>query len=63
MKKMKYWNRMLAAVLAVSMLAGCGASTPPQATTAAVTEANADDQKTSAAAEETTVLKELSGGH
>ena len=54
MKKMKYWNRMLAAVLAVSMLAGCGASTTPQATTAAVTEANADDQKTSAAAEETT---------
>lgn len=57
MKKMKYWNRMLAAVLAVSMLAGCGASTTPQATTAAVTEANADDQKTSAAAEETTAAK------
>ena len=57
MKKMKYWNRMLAAVLAASMLAGCGASTTPQATTAAVTEANADDQKTSAAAEETTVAE------
>lgn len=57
MKKMKYWNRMLAAVLAVSMLAGCGASTTPQATTAAVTEANADDQKTSAAAEETTAAE------
>ena len=48
---------MLAAVLAVSMLAGCGASTTPQATTAAVTEANADDQKTSAAAEETTAAE------
>ena len=48
---------MLAAVLAASMLAGCGASTTPQATTAAVTEANADDQKTSAAAEETTVAE------
>ena len=58
MKKMKYWNRMLAAVLAASMLAGCGASTTPQATTAAVTEANADDQKTSAAAEETTAAAE-----
>lgn len=57
MKKMKYWNRMLAAVLGVSMLAGCGASTTPQATTAAVTEANADDQKTSAAAEETTAAE------
>ena len=57
MKKMKYWNRMLAAVLAVSMLAGCGASTTPQATTAAVTEANADDQATSAAAEETTAAE------
>lgn len=57
MKKMKYWSRMLAAVLAASMLAGCGASTTPQATTAAVTEANADDQKTSAAAEETTVAE------
>lgn len=57
MKKMKYWNRMLAAVLAASMLAGCGASTTPQATTAAVTEANADDQKTSAAAEETTAAE------
>ena len=57
MKKMKYWNRMLAAVLAVSMLAGCGASTTPQATTAAVTEANADAQKTSAAAEETTAAE------
>lgn len=57
MKKMKYWNRMLAAVLAVSMLAGCGASTTPQATTAAVTEPNADDQKTSAAAEETTAAE------
>lgn len=57
MKKMKYWNRMLAAVLAVSMLAGCGASTTPQATTAAVTEANAGDQKTSAAAEETTAAE------
>ena len=57
MKKMKYWNRMLAAVLAVSMLAGCGASTTPQATTAAVTEANADGQETSAAAEETTAAE------
>lgn len=57
MKKMKYWNRMLAAVLAVSMLAGCGASTTPQATTAAVTEANAGDQETSAAAEETTAAE------
>lgn len=57
MKKMKYWNMMLAAVLAASMLAGCGASTTPQATTAAVTEANADDQKTSAAAEETTAAE------
>ena len=57
MKKMKYWNRMLAAVLAVSMLAGCGASTTPQATTAAVTEAAADDQATSAAAEETTAAE------
>lgn len=57
MKKMKYWSRMLAAVLAASMLAGCGASTTPQATTAAVTEANADDQKTSAAAEETTAAE------
>lgn len=57
MKKMKYWNRMLAAVLAASMLAGCGASTTPQATTAAVTEANADDQKTSAAAKETTAAE------
>lgn len=57
MKKMKYWNRMLAAVLAASMLAGCGASTTPQATTAAGTEANADDQKTSAAAEETTAAE------
>lgn len=44
----------LAAVLAAAMLAGCGASTTPQATTAAVTEANADAQETSAAAEETT---------
>ena len=57
MKKMKYWNRMLAAVLAVSMLAGCGASTTPQATTAAVTEADADAQATSAAAEETTAVE------
>ena len=57
MKKMKYWNKMLAAVLAVSMLAGCGASTTPQATTAAVTEANAGDQETSAAAEETTAAE------
>ena len=57
MKKMKYWNRMLAAVLAASMLAGCGASTTPQATTAAATEANADGQKTSAAAEETTAAE------
>lgn len=57
MKKMKYWNRMLAAVLAVSMLAGCGASTTPQATTAAVTEANADAQEMSAAAEETTAAE------
>ncbi len=57
MKKMKYWSRMLAVVLAASMLAGCGASTTPQATTAAVTEANADDQKTSAAAEETTAAE------
>ena len=57
MKKMKYWNRMLAAVLAASMLAGCGASTTPQATTAAGTEAHADDQKTSAAAEETTAAE------
>ncbi len=48
---------MLAAVLAASMLAGCGASTTPQATTSAVTEANADDQKTSAAAEETTAAE------
>lgn len=54
MKKMKYWNMTLAAVLAAAMLAGCGASTTPQATTAAVTEANADAQETSAAAEETT---------
>ena len=57
MKKMKYWSRMLAAVLAASMLAGCGASTTPQATTAAVTEANAGDQETSAAAEETTAAE------
>lgn len=57
MKKMKYWNRALAAVLVASMLAGCGASSTPQATTAAVTEANADDQKTSAAAEETTAAE------
>lgn len=57
MKKMKYWNRMLAAVLAVSMLAGCGASTTPQATTATVTEAAADAQATSAAAEETTAAE------
>ena len=57
MKKMKYWNRMLAAVLAASMLAGCGASTTPQATTAAVTEANADSQETSAATEETTAAE------
>lgn len=57
MKKMKYWNRMLAAVLAVSMLAGCGASTTPQATTAAVTEAAADAQETSAATEETTAAE------
>lgn len=57
MKKMKYWNRMLAAVLAASMLAGCGASTTPQATTSAVTEANADGQETSAAAEETTAAE------
>lgn len=48
---------MLAAVLAVSMLAGCGASTTPQATTAAVTEANADAQATSAATEETTAAE------
>lgn len=57
MKKMKYWNRMLAAVLAASMLAGCGASTTPQATTSAVTEANADGQETSAAAEEKTAAE------
>lgn len=57
MKKMKYWNKMLAAVLAVSMLAGCGASTTPQATTAAVSEADADAQATSAAAEETTAVE------
>ena len=57
MKKMKYWNRMLAAVLAASMLTGCGASTTPQATTAAVTEANADAQEMSAAAEETTAAE------
>ena len=57
MKKMKCWNRALVAVLAASMLAGCGASTTPQATTAAVTEANAGDQKTSAAAEETTAAE------
>ena len=57
MKKMKYWNMMLAAVLAASMLAGCGASTTPQATTAAATEANAGDQETSAAAEETTAAE------
>ena len=57
MKKMKYWNMMLAAVLAASMLAGCGASTTPQATTAAVTEAAADAQATSAAAEETTAAE------
>ena len=57
MKKMKYWNRMLAAVLAASMLAGCGASTTPQATTSAVTGANADGQETSAAAEETTAAE------
>ena len=48
---------MLAAVLAASMLAGCGASTTPQATTSAVTEANADGQETSAAAEETTAAE------
>ena len=47
----------LAAVLAASMLAGCGASTTPQATTAAVTEANADSQETSAATEETTAAE------
>ena len=57
MKKMKYWNRALAAVLVASMLAGCGASSTPQATTAAVTEANADSQATSAAAEETTAAE------
>lgn len=57
MKKMKYWSRMLAAVLAASMLAGCGASTTPQATTSAATEANADGQETSAAAEETTAAE------
>ena len=57
MKKMKLWNMTLAAVLAASMLAGCGASTTPQATTAAVTEANAGDQETSAAAEETTAAE------
>ena len=57
MKKMKLWNKMLAAVLAVSMLAGCGASTTPQATTAAVSEADADAQATSAAAEETTAVE------
>ena len=57
MKKMKLWNMTLAAVLAASMLAGCGASTTPQATTAAVTEANADAQTTSAAAEETTAAE------
>ena len=39
------------------MLAGCGASTTPQATTSAVTEANADGQETSAAAEETTAAE------
>lgn len=48
---------MLAAVLAASMLAGCGASTTPQATTAAATEANAGDQETSDAAEETTAAE------
>ena len=57
MKKMKYWNRALAAVLVASMLAGCGASSTPQATTAAVTEANADAQETSAAAGETTAAE------
>ena len=57
MKKMKLWNMTLAAVLAASMLAGCGASTTPQATTAAVTEANADSQETSAATEETTAAE------
>ena len=57
MKKMKYWNMVLTAVLAASMLAGCGASTAPQATTAAATEANADAQETSAAAEETTAAE------
>ena len=57
MKKMKLWNRTFAAVLVASMLAGCGASTTPQATTAAVTEANADSQATSAAAEETTAAE------
>lgn len=57
MKKMKYWNMMLAAVLAASMLAGCGASTTPQATTAAATEAAADAQATSAVAEETTAAE------
>lgn len=57
MKKMKYWNMTLAAVLATAMLAGCGASTTPQATTAAATEANAEAQTTSAAAEETTAAE------
>lgn len=57
MKKMKYWNRALAAVLVASMLAGCGASTTPQTTTAAATEANAEAQTTSAAAEETTAAE------
>ena len=62
MKKMKLWNMTLAAVLAASMLAGCGASTTPQATTAAVTEANAGDQATSAAAEETTAAETEKAG-
>ena len=62
MKKMKLWNMTLAAVLAASMLAGCGASTTPQATTAAVTEADEGDQATSAAAEETTAAETEKAG-
>ena len=62
MKKMKLWNMTLAAVLAASMLAGCGASTTPQATTTAVTEADEGDQATSAAAEETTAAETEKAG-
>ena len=54
MKMMKCWNSALALVLAAGMLAGCGASTTPEATTAAATEATTAAPETSEA-EETTV--------